>query len=261
LIEIAPVHHGLLYTFEPSNTVILCLVLLVTLRNNAEFEIVFVVLSADNPVMSMFLAPAVTPWFSTMPGVGSNNPGIRLYKYSRRTRHIVDYTQYYLNLSAADTARLDNWTVEYRATEAYGISAVDAVSLSGVVRQFANDSQPSDLFGRYFLYNSVSYDLSNCTGQCKREQVCAASEVDIDKYSQCVNSPDWHRRHEYFDMSTTTKSHHHHGHSRRVFTYFLLGSLIFVIAVLFVVLALCCCQRRHAIVYFSRSHYSLIQDT
>lgn len=231
---------------------------MLTLRNSAEFEILFVVSSADNPVMSMFLAPAMTPWFSTMPGVGSNNPGIRLYKYSRQTRHIVDYTQYYLNLSAADAARLDNWTVEYRATDAYGISAVDAASLSGVVRRFA---ESSDLFARYYLYNSVSWDLSNCTGQCKKEQICAASEVDLDKYSQCVYSADWHRRRQYFDMPTTTKSHHHHHHGRRVFTYFLLGSLIFVIAVLFVVLALCCCQRRHAIVYFSRSHYSLIQDT
>jgi len=217
--------------------------------------------SADSPVMSMFLAPAVTPWFSTLPGVGSNNPGIRLYKYSRQTRRIVDYTQYFLNLSAADTAGLDNWTVEYRATEAYDISAVDAASLSRVVQQFADDSQSSDLFSRYYRYNSVSHDLSNCTGQCKKQQVCAASEIDLDKYSQCVNSTDWPRRHQNFDMSTTTKSHRHHHHRMRAFTYFLLGSLILIIAVLFVLLALCCCQRRHAIVYFSRSHYSLIQDS
>jgi len=204
----------------------------------------------------MFLAPSVTPWLSTLPGVGSNNPGVRLYKYSRHTLCVVDYTQYFLNLTAANAAGRDNWTVEYHATQAYGISAVDAVSLSEVVQWFANGSRSPDLFGRYYRYNSVSWNLSACTGQCKKQQVCAASEVDLDKYSKClqsVPSPN--------PVLSTTPESHRHKHRVYTFTYILLGSLILVIGVLFVVLAVCCCQRRHAIVYFSRSHYSLIQDT
>lgn len=214
---------------------------------------------AGNPVLSMFLAPAVTPWFSTMPGVGSNNPAIRLYKYSRQTGQVVDYTQYFLNLSAANIAGRDNWTVEYRATEAYGISAVDAASLSKLLQQFANDSQSPVLFNRYYRYNSVSRNLSDCTGQCKQQQICAASDVELGSYSQCLQSSRYFHHHQYTVLSTTPKSHHHH-HRMRAFTYFLLGSLILVIAVLFLVLAVCCCQRRHAVVYFSRSHYSVIQD-
>jgi len=206
-------------------------------------------------VVTVFLAPSVTPWSSTLPGVGGNNPGVRLYKYSRQTRRIVDYTQYYLNLTAANASGHDNWTVEYRATDAYEIPAVDAASVDKVVQQFRNDSRSPDLFGRYFRYNSVSYDLSACSGQCKKQQVCAASEVDLDKYLECILSA----RRQYSTPTTTPKSHHHR---RRLhaFTYFLLGGLILVIVVLFVLLAVCCCQRRHAVVYFSRSHYSLIQD-
>jgi len=216
----------------------------------------FSLLFADNPVIPMFLAPAITPWFSTVPGVGSNNPGIRLYNYSRQTLHIVDYTQYFLNLSSADATGHANWMVEYHATRAYGIQTIDAASLSNVVQRFANNSE---LFGRYYLYNSVSRDLSNCTGLCKKEQICAASEVDLDKYSLCLEAMHCCCHHQNDSSSTTPKSRHHR-RRMKAFTYFLLGSLILIIAVLFLVLAICCCQRRHAVVFFSRSHYSLIQD-
>lgn len=201
----------------------------------------------------MFLSPAVTPWFSTLPGVGSNNPGIRLYRYSRQNHSVVDYTQYFLNLTAATAASSDNWTIEYRATDAYGILSVDAASLSNVIQKFADESQSPDLFMRYYRYNSVSYNVSNCTGQCKRQQICAASEILFDNYRRCVDSS-----HSAW-QSTTMKPHHRH-HAMRVVTYILLASLILLIMVLFLLLAIFCCRRRHAVVYFSRSHYSLIPD-
>jgi len=213
-------------------------------------------ITVDDPIISLFLAPAVTPWFSTLPGVGSNNPAIRLYKYSRPTGRVVDYTQYFLNLTAADTTGHDNWTVEYHATETYDISDVDAESLSDLVKKFANDSHSPNLFARYYRYNSVSHDLSNCTGLCKTQQICAASEVEFDRYILCLQSS--HSDTE--STQTTTHGPHRRHHRRRLFEYVLLGSVIMVVGVVFVVLAFCCCQRRHAVVYFSRSHYSLIQD-
>jgi len=192
-----------------------------------------------------------------LPGVGSNNPGVRLYSYSRQTGRVLDYTQYFLNLTAANAAARDNWTVEYRATDAYGVPTVDAASMDTVVRRFS-DARSSALLSRYFRYNSVSRDLSNCSGQCKQQQVCAASEVDLVRYWRCLESTGWsdHTTRSW-SSSTTPKSHRHR---LRSYTYLLLGTLILVIAVMFVVLAVCCCQRRHAVVYFSRSHYALIQD-
>ena len=50
----------------------------------------------------MLLAPAVTPWKSTLPGVGANNPAIRLFKYDRSTGIAQSYVQHYLNLTAAN---------------------------------------------------------------------------------------------------------------------------------------------------------------
>jgi len=225
-----------------------------------DWNIFLCMIFVGNPIIPMFLAPSVTPWLSTLPGVGSNNPGVRLYKYSRQSRRIVDYTQYFLNLTAANAAGHDNWTVEYHATEAYGISAVDASSLSDLVKKFANNSQSPDLFARYYRYNSVSRNLSNCTGLCKKQQICAASEVEVDRYAQCLSGADLLHYDTEYIPSTTRKPHCRH-RRMRAFAYILLGSLIVVIAVVFLVLAVCCCQRRHAVVYFSRSHYSLIQDS
>ena len=51
----------------------------------------------------MFLSPAVTPWKSTLTGVGYNNPSLRLYKYDRTTSQFLDYYQYYLNLTEANS--------------------------------------------------------------------------------------------------------------------------------------------------------------
>lgn len=38
----------------------------------------------------MFLAPGVTPWKTTLPGVhnGANNPGIRVFDYDRGTLQV-----------------------------------------------------------------------------------------------------------------------------------------------------------------------------
>ena len=51
----------------------------------------------------MFLSPAVTPWKSTLPGVGYNNPSLRLYKYDKTTSQVLDYYEYYLNLTEANS--------------------------------------------------------------------------------------------------------------------------------------------------------------
>ena len=42
---------------------------------------------SDAAISAMFIAPAVTPWKNTLPGVknGSNNPGIRIFEYNSIT--------------------------------------------------------------------------------------------------------------------------------------------------------------------------------
>lgn len=44
-----------------------------------------------SPINVMFLAPGVTPWKTTLPGVsnGANNPGIRVIDYDRDTLQVL----------------------------------------------------------------------------------------------------------------------------------------------------------------------------
>jgi sphingomyelin phosphodiesterase acid-like 3 len=223
------------------------------------FRVVFDL--SGEPVIPMFMAPSVTPWYSTLPGVGSNNPGIRLYNYSKSSYQITDYSQYFVNLTAANIARRTDWALEYRASEAFGISHVDAASLADVISQFSSSSQ-SALFDKYYTYNSVGLDTSKCTGDCRRQQICAAAEIDLERYASCLSQQsDWQPRHHRLTTTVGPDDPRHQRHRRdEPLTYFLLGALITIIVVLFVILASCCCQRRHAIVFFGRSKYVQIRE-
>ena len=221
-----------------------------------------------SPAISMFMAPAVTPWFSTLPGTGSNNPGIRLYNFTKDSgsTRVVDYSQYFINLTLANAAQRADWVKEYQATEAFNAVDVSPSALYDVILKFIGEPS-SNLFDRYYMHNSVSQDLSKCAADCKARQICAALYVDFTQYSACINSGP---EHDYaFDrlhhgQESTTLDPHPHDHPRREIekiAYFILGILLFIILVLFIIIALCCCHRRHAIVFFRRSNYFTIQES
>lgn len=229
------------------------------------------------PIVPLFMAPAVTPWNSTLPGLGANNPAIRLYHYSRSTGLIKDYTQYYLNLSDANARKKAKWEVEYRALRAYNLNgSLSAASLDALVLKFKENG--SELFQRFYDFNSVSLDRSPCTGDCKRRHICSMTNIDVKDYNRCIrssdasavqpmdsstghedaghrpSSPDQYPRHW-----TTTRGHHHHREIRE-FTYYLLGGALILLVILFFVVAFCCCRRRHAVVLLGRPRYVLIQE-
>lgn len=204
----------------------------------------------------MFMAPAITPWFSTLPGTGSNNPGVRLYKYSLNSEkpYIVDYSQYFINLTKANAIRRADWVEEYQATDVFGIRSLRPSELHKVISNFQTDTR-AELFDRYYLYNSVSQDVSKCVGICKIRQICAARNVDYDEYADCVDAGGVLHRADV---------HHGRRHAHRVieeYTYFIIGALVIIIVLLFVLIALCCCHRRHTIFLFRRPNYIVIQDS
>ncbi|XP_070571497.1 acid sphingomyelinase-like phosphodiesterase 3b [Ptychodera flava] len=138
----------------------------------------------DRAVSSLLLAPAVTPWNTTLSGVGPNNPGIRLLEFDRDTWEILDIKQYYLNLSKTESSSEPEWILEYSAAEEYNIPDVTTESLQKLVDSFGD--KESDNFQKYYLYNSVSYDQGKCDDQCKTEQICAITKVDFEDYSTCL---------------------------------------------------------------------------
>ena len=68
----------------------------------------------------MFMAPAVTPWKSTLAVVGANNPAVRLYSYNRTTGAIIDYVQYFMDLKLSTKAERAIWGVEYSSKSLFG---------------------------------------------------------------------------------------------------------------------------------------------
>ncbi|XP_053288213.1 acid sphingomyelinase-like phosphodiesterase 3b isoform X1 [Pleuronectes platessa] len=139
-----------------------------------------------SPISAMFLSPGVTPWKTTLPGVedGANNPGIRVFEYDTETLLVKDVVTYYLNLTRANGAR-GRWEKEYRLTESFRVPDASPASMHQVLERIANSQCHLQ---KYYEFNSVSYDLTECDSDCRIDHVCAAREVDFEKYNNCLKA-------------------------------------------------------------------------
>jgi hypothetical protein len=131
------------------------------------------------------MAPAVTPWNSSLAGVGFNNPAVRLYKYDQTKKDIVNYWQYYINLTTSNAGGKAEWQQEYSFVEAYNMVDLSPASFQNLIQEFSYDSSP--LFEKYYSYNSVGADQKGtCVGPCLLQHLCSMTEVDGDRYVQCL---------------------------------------------------------------------------
>ncbi|XP_019620539.1 PREDICTED: acid sphingomyelinase-like phosphodiesterase 3b, partial [Branchiostoma belcheri] len=73
--------------------------------------------------------PAVTPWTTTLDGVGGNNPGIRLVSYNKNTGDLTDVNQYYSNLALANIQGSPLWGREYSLRGTFNLSDASPASL------------------------------------------------------------------------------------------------------------------------------------
>ncbi|XP_025046375.1 acid sphingomyelinase-like phosphodiesterase 3b isoform X2 [Pelodiscus sinensis] len=139
-----------------------------------------------SPISAMFLAPGVTPWKTTLPGVhnGANNPGIRVFDYDRGSLQVKDMVTYYVNLTHANLAG-PSWEKEYRLTEAFQVPDGSARSMHMVLEKLSQDKQ---YLQQYYRFNSVQYDLSECDGSCRTDHLCAIREVDFTQYEECAKA-------------------------------------------------------------------------
>uniref|UniRef100_A0A4W3IJR0 Sphingomyelin phosphodiesterase acid like 3A n=1 Tax=Callorhinchus milii TaxID=7868 RepID=A0A4W3IJR0_CALMI len=136
-----------------------------------------------NPVNSLFVAPAVTPMKGFLDLV-TNNPGIRLFKYSTNDYSLLDFWQYYLNLTEANEEKKPDWKLEYSMTKAYGIKDLNPQSLYNLTNQFLKLHNKE--FQKYCYYYIVSYINIVCVGHCKMKQICATRYLDQASYSKCI---------------------------------------------------------------------------
>ncbi|XP_067678170.1 acid sphingomyelinase-like phosphodiesterase 3b [Haliotis asinina] len=208
----------------------------------------------------MYLSPAVTPLKSPLPGVGANNPSVRLYHYSRATSDIVDYQQYYLNLTQAneDQGRQGKWQLEYQATQAYNITDCSPRNFYYLSETFHD---ASILFKLYMDYNTVSYNNSAMCGQaCFTSQICAILYLDTDQYNNCLfwsgTTPQPHHH-------STTAPHHTTTHHKRhhlppplpQYVYYIIGGMGTLIVALAVTVSCLCVRKRRQGIPFKYSHF------
>ncbi|XP_027549839.1 acid sphingomyelinase-like phosphodiesterase 3b isoform X2 [Neopelma chrysocephalum] len=146
-----------------------------------------------SPINVMFLAPGVTPWKTTLPGVnnGANNPGIRVIDYDLDTLQVLDMVTYYLNLTRANTmaspgeAEFPVWEAEYSLTEAFQVPDGSVRSMQTVLERISGDPH---YLQSYYEFNSARYDLAPCKQECRVDHLCAIREVDFAKYDECVKT-------------------------------------------------------------------------
>ncbi|XP_054854632.1 acid sphingomyelinase-like phosphodiesterase 3b [Eublepharis macularius] len=142
--------------------------------------------NGGSPISVMFLAPAVTPWKTTLPGVhnGANNPGIRVFTYDQDTLLLKDMVTYYLNLTHANLVA-PKWEKEYSLTDAFQVPDGSVQSMHLVLEKL---TKHNSYLQQYYRYNSVQYDLTDCDHSCQTDHICAIQEVDFAKYDQCIKA-------------------------------------------------------------------------
>ncbi|XP_060801779.1 acid sphingomyelinase-like phosphodiesterase 3a isoform X1 [Amyelois transitella] len=146
-----------------------------------------VVYDNDRPVSWALLAPSVSPLGER----GSSNPGLRLYKFDTNNGKVLDYTQYYLDLSAANrNAGVAEWTAEYNLTQYYGLHEVSAFSLHNLADKLRIGSPHETVaFNKYLrAYNVRHESTDSCDGACAHQHFCAITCLEQDAYRQCVEA-------------------------------------------------------------------------
>ncbi|XP_063376920.1 acid sphingomyelinase-like phosphodiesterase 3a [Cydia fagiglandana] len=149
-------------------------------RHTDTFRLVY---SEGRPVSWAFLAPSVTPR-----GAGSiSNPGLRLYKFDSNNGKVLDYTQYYLDVT---TNRGEHhWAIEYNLTQYYGLREVSATSLDALADRIRNYHDRT-IFNKYINALRVRHAPDfDCDTACVHVHYCAITRAEYQEFRACVRNP------------------------------------------------------------------------
>ncbi|XP_050302558.1 acid sphingomyelinase-like phosphodiesterase 3b [Anthonomus grandis grandis] len=140
------------------------------------------------PISWSMLAPSITPKRNHD---GPNNPGLRIYKFDRDSGQVFDYTQYYLDLSAANSNGKAEWVVEYNFSTYYGINDITPLNLHTLADKFTQESGSGEngVFTKYYKANSVRINNKasyNCDDTCAHMHYCAITRIDYEEHEQCL---------------------------------------------------------------------------
>uniref|UniRef100_A0A0N5B652 Metallophos domain-containing protein n=1 Tax=Strongyloides papillosus TaxID=174720 RepID=A0A0N5B652_STREA len=139
----------------------------------------------NEPVQMMFMAPSVTPWFSDLPGAGSNNPAFRIFEYNKNNWDINDIETYSINLSDLNINSKTPWNLEYTFVRDYNLSSPITISqINNLIKLMETNST---LFSKYLQYNSVGWNVTHINSEFRCGQLCAINYADYPRYYKCLN--------------------------------------------------------------------------
>lgn len=148
--------------------------------------------SAGTPVVSLFVAPSVTPWRYQLANgevEPAHNPGVRLVSYDRQTGKQLDLTQYYVDLNAANRAGTLHWVLGYNATSLYGIPDISPRSMDQVVGKMTSSNDVN--FKAYMNWYNTNANTSNewpCDESCYKSVICGFKYLKQEPFQQCLSA-------------------------------------------------------------------------
>ncbi|GAB6032178.1 Acid sphingomyelinase-like phosphodiesterase 3b, variant 2 [Chamberlinius hualienensis] len=130
------------------------------------------------PVNALFVAPAVSPRKS------KSNPSVRLFSYNLTTGEILNYEQYYLNLTEANALETAEWELKYDFLSAFNLSNMSYESINQLTQNFAIENNTN--FYKYLDFNSYYHHRNiRCSPRCQRNHFCSITQVDYQLFAQC----------------------------------------------------------------------------
>ncbi|XP_048759893.2 acid sphingomyelinase-like phosphodiesterase 3b [Ostrea edulis] len=145
----------------------------------------------DKPVLSLFMAPSVTPWRFKIPALGvtgkAHNPGFRLIKYDQSTGRHLDLIQYYMDLPESNRLQKPLWKIEYVATKDMSIPDITPASMDLFVKRMTNlNGEEFNMFYRWRFTSAEHVSIKSCDRSCHAVLHCNFVHSSKAKYDQCV---------------------------------------------------------------------------
>ena len=127
----------------------------------------FKVLQRNNQVFGPVL---ITPSVTTFP---QQNPSFRVYTIDSETFEMLDYDQYFLNITKANIlareGKLPQFELNYSARELYQLKDLSAESWWDLVQRFKTNST---LFMEYFANVNARSVTTACDADCRKKYIC-----------------------------------------------------------------------------------------
>jgi len=118
------------------------------------------------------------------------NPSVRRYSYDNTTKEVVDYEQYFTNITEDNQNGQATWNFGYSPLSLYNIPDLSPSSMDDLLRTFS-DSKSSN-FRSYlewnrnkspYGFNQTEWCLEN--EDCIKQKICSVSNNRFTEYLEC----------------------------------------------------------------------------